>query len=198
MNRYKHLTDLTLPGNSLHLHRAAHSLRQGGIWAYPTEAVWGLGCDPDCDDAVLDLLAMKQRPWEKGLIMVASGVHQIEHLLAPLEPGMRERIMGYWPAPVTVLVPDYEHQVSPLVRGSHDSVAVRVSAYQPVIDLCDAFGGPLVSTSCNPAGRAPARYVWQVRQYFQGQLDGILPGRVGGATRPSRIIDAISGRVLRS
>lgn len=191
------MSELKLPGNSLHLHRAAHSLRQGGVWAYPTEAVWGLGCDPECDDAVIELLELKDRPWEKGLIMVAGSVEQIEHLLAPLAPEVRERVVGYWPGPVTVLLPDPEEQVSPLVRGRHESIAVRVSAYQPVIDLCEAYGGPLVSTSCNPAGREPARYSWQVRRYFEGCLDGILPGRVGGDARPSRIIDAVSGRVLR-
>ncbi len=180
-----------------HLRRCVGTLQQGGVIAYPTEAVWGLGCDPDDWAAVLRLLELKSRPIEKGLILVAGEVAQIEHLLAPLPGALRERALEQWPGPVTCLIPDLADQVPAWLRGNHDSIAVRVSAHPLVRALCDAFGGPLVSTSCNPAGHPAARHPWQVQRYFRGELDGLLPGALGGERRPSRIIDLVDGRIIR-
>ena len=147
------------PWNSYwwHHRQAARSLLAGGVWAYPTEAVWGLGCDPWDEAAVDRVLTLKDRPWRKGLILVAADTDQIRDLLAPLPGALTEKIQRHWPGPSTVLLPDLEKQVPEWIRGAHGSVAVRVSAYLPVVSLCRAFGGPLVSTSCNPASRPPAR-----------------------------------------
>lgn len=180
-----------------HLRRCVQALEAGGIVAYPTEGVWGLGCDPADPAAVEALLALKSRPVTKGLILVAADVAQIEPLLAPLAPAQREKALDHWPGPVTCLLPDPERRVPEWLRGSHPSIAVRVSAHAGVRALCRAFGGPLVSTSCNPAGRPAARSLLQVRRYFRDRLDAILPGELGGAGKPSRIIDLENDRVLR-
>lgn len=180
-----------------HLRRAVEILHQGGVIAYPTEAVWGLGCDPWDEAAVTRILELKQRPQQKGLILVAANPGQIDYLLEPLPEHLRETALQQWPGPVTCLLPDVRGQVPEWLRGRHDSIAVRVSAHPLVAALCEMFGGPLVSTSCNPAGRPAARSPWQVRRYFDGGLDGILPGPLGGRRRPSRIIDLVTNRVLR-
>ena len=180
-----------------HHRQAARSLRAGAVWAYPTEAVWGLGCDPWDEAAVARVLALKNRPRRKGLILVAADTDQVRDLLAALPDALRQEVRSHWPGPTTVLLPDPAGLVPEWVRGQHDSVAVRVSAYEPVVSLCRAFGGPLVSTSCNPASRPPARYSWQARRYFGADVDGYLPGRVAGQRRPSRILDPLSGQVLR-
>lgn len=180
-----------------HLRRCAASLHAGGVIAYPTEAVWGLGCDPDNWEAVLRLLALKSRPVEKGLILVAARVEQVQHLLAPLPETLVQKALSYWPGPVTCVLPDLADQVPLWLRGSHQGIAVRVSAHPLTAALCDCFGGPLVSTSCNPAGHAPARSIWQVRRYFRDRLDAILPGDLGGHRNPSRIIDLVGDRILR-
>jgi len=185
-----------------HLRRAANCLNAGGVLAYPTEAVWGLGCDPFDEAAVSRLLAMKQRPMHKGLILVAASTDQISGLLSPLPAAMQRQATDLWSdpgaGPVTILLPDPEQLVPEWIRGDHDTVAVRVSAHPLVKGLCEAFGGPVVSTSCNPGGRAAARTPWQVQRYFRQELDGWLPGAVGTARRPSRILDLKGGRVLRA
>jgi len=180
-----------------HHRRAAQSMLAGGVWAYPTEAVWGLGCNPWDEAAVERVLALKNRPRRKGLILVAADTGQIRDLLAPLPEPLQQEVCRHWPGPTTVLLPDPHGQVPDWIRGQHQSVAVRVSAYPPVVALCRAFGGPLVSTSCNPASRAPARHSWQARRYFGDGLDGYLPGAVDGRRRPSRILDPHSGQLLR-
>lgn len=176
-----------------HLREASAMLHQGGLVAYPTEAVWGLGCDPFNEPAVAALLELKQRPWDKGLILVAASISQVEDLLGPLSPAQSARAEEHWPGPVTCVIPDPQSRVPEGIRGRHASVAVRVSAHPLVRRLCETFGGAVVSTSCNPAGRPPARQRWQVKRYFPDALDYCLPGSLGGQRQPSRIIDLQTG-----
>ncbi|MBW4935063.1 L-threonylcarbamoyladenylate synthase [Marinobacter sp. F4206] len=185
------------PLSDWQLHCARRTLLDGGVIAYPTEAVWGLGCDPWDIQAVERILELKNRPMNKGMILVASSLEQVRFLLDPLPPELQRAAERHWPGPVTCLLPDVKRQIPQWVRGHHSAIAVRVSSHPVVRALCDAAGMPLVSTSCNPAGRQPARYSWQVRRYFGHQLDWLVPGELGGRRNPSRIIDIVSGQQLR-
>ena len=175
---------------------AAEVLRRGGVVAYPTEAVWGIGCDPAQEKAVRRLLALKRRPARKGLILAAGGMNQFEELLAGLEPAQRARLERSWPGPVSWLVP-HRGRVPPWICGEHASVALRVSAHPLVASLCDAFGGPIVSTSANVAGFPAALEAHQVQRYFGAGVDYFAPGHLGGSLRPSAIRDLVSGEVIR-
>ena len=179
-----------------HLRQAVRCLRRGSLLAYPTEAVWGLGCDPIDLAAVRRLLALKQRPAHKGLILVAAHFSDLEPFLAPLHQSVYNRVMASWPGPVTWLLPALAW-VPIELRGVHDTIAVRVTAHPLLRQLCEAFGGALVSTSANPARRPPARNAWQVRRYFGTRSVPVLAGSTGGAATPSEIRDARNGRVLR-
>lgn len=179
------------------LRQAVRCLRRGGLVAYPTEAVWGLGCDPLRTDSLGRLLALKQRPVHKGLILIAAHFSDLEPFLAPLHQSVYTRVMDSWPGPVTWLLPA-QSWVPVELCGVHDTLAVRVTAHPLARTLCEAFGGALVSTSANPATRPPARSAQRVRHYFGDRLDGLLPGATAGATAPSEIRDARSGRVLRA
>jgi len=175
---------------------AVRALCEGGVIACPTEAVWGLSCDPWNESAVATLLALKHRPVSKGLILVAADTDQIALLMDALSPAQRATATLSWPGPSTWLVP-HHGLVPPWVCGDHATVAVRVSAHPVVRAICTAWGGPLVSTSANPAGARPAREAFQVRRYFGNSLDCFLPGRVGPASRPTVIRDLASGAVIR-
>jgi len=175
--------------------QAARVVRQGGVIAYPTEAVWGLGCDPWDEQAVERLLALKERPVHKGLILVADCIEQFDFLLEDLPAIWQERLAGSWPGPNTWLVP-HQNRLPEWITGQHDTVALRVSDHPGVQALC-ALTGPLVSTSANPAGRPSARSRLRVQQYFPGQLDYVLGGALGGRKNPSLIRDLISGDVVR-
>ena len=185
------------PVSAWQLQRARNTILEGGVIAYPTEAVWGLGCDPWDIQAVERILDLKHRPMDKGMILVAGSVEQVRFLLDPLPVELQRAAEQHWPGPVTCLLPDVEQQVPEWVRGRHSAIAVRVSDHPVVRALCGAAGMPLVSTSCNPAGRQPARYPWQVRRYFGNQLDQIVPGALGGRRNPSQIIDIVTGQQLR-
>lgn len=177
------------------LQQAARVVRQGGVIAYPTEAVWGLGCDPWDELAVDRLLALKERPMAKGLILVADDIRQFDFLLEDLPDIWQERLASTWPGPSTWLVP-HQDRLPEWITGQHNSVALRVSDHPQVRALC-ALTGPLVSTSANPAGRPAARSRLRVEQYFPQQLDMVLGGALGGRKNPSTIRDLITGEVIR-
>jgi len=177
---------------------AAHVIRCGGVIAYPTETVWGLGCDPENSDAIRKILALKQRPREKGLILVADSAATFEPILRPLSDTLRSRFAEVTQTPTSWLVPDLSGQVSCWVKGEHDTVALRVSSHPAVQALSALCGHPLVSTSANPAGFPPARSILRVRQYFADHLDFVLPGDSGFFERPSLVKHLVSGEILRS
>lgn len=188
---------MTQAVSSLRLAVALRAIAAGGVVACPTEAVWGLSCDPESECAVRRLLQLKARPVEKGLILVAASESQLGFLLRDLPENQRSRLRDSWPGPHTWLVP-HRGRIQPWVYGAHDTVAVRVSDHPVVRSLCRAWGGPLVSTSANPGGSQPPRAAFQVRRYFGEQLDALLPGHVGGADRPSQIRNLANGALLRS
>ncbi len=181
---------------------AAECLRAGQVLAYPTEAVWGLGCDPMNEQAFLEILRLKQRPIEKGVILLASQIAQVEHLLSTLRPEIREQVIASWtdrnPAEraTTWLLPA-DQQIPSWIKGNHPQVAVRVTTHPLCIALCNAFQGFIVSTSANPAGLEPARSLQQATQYFGTELN-YLNGDLGFSQEPSRILDAVSGAVIRA
>ncbi len=179
-----------------HLRAATAALAAGGILACPTEAVWGLSCDPLNERACTRLLALKHRHWSKGLILVAADFAQLAPFIEVPSNNALKRATATWPGPATWIFPAAERAPT-WISGDHDGVAVRVSSHPLLRALCRRFGGPLVSTSANPAGRAPARSLHEVRRYFRTGVDVLIPGALGGLAKPTTIRDAASGHILR-
>ncbi|HUH38404.1 MAG TPA: L-threonylcarbamoyladenylate synthase [Spongiibacteraceae bacterium] len=177
---------------------AARCLAAGGVVAYPTEGVWGLGCDPFNSAAVQRLQRIKGRSPDKAFILVAAATDQLASLLAPLSQAQREQLDATWPGPLTWIIPDPTGVVPWWVKGSNETIAVRVSAHPWVAALCRAYGGPLVSTSANRSGQPPVRSRWQLQREFRGDIDHVFAGPLGGARGPSEIRDLATGRVLRA
>lgn len=180
------------------LDAAVASLRGGGVIAYPTEAVWGLGCDPFDEAAVMRLLAIKRREVGKGLVLVAANIAQLDGLVGwnALEPGRHEAVLASWPGANTWALPATP-RVPRWITGDHDSVAVRVSSHPMVAALCRGFGGVLVSTSANAAGEPPARSEADLAPWLREAVDALVPGATGGLERPTPIRDARTGTMLR-
>ena len=170
---------------NFHLQQAVISLKAGGVIAYPTEGVWGLGCLWTDEAAINEILRLKQRPLEKGMIVLCSQLSDIERFLLPLSPAHLQQIAQEYPHPVTWILP-CKLSVPESVRGQHTSIAVRFSRHPLVQALC-AQVGPIISTSANPAGLAAAMSILDVRHYFHDQLSYILPGELGGYSKPSEI-----------
>lgn len=180
---------------SWHLKQAARVIHRGGIVAYPTEGVFGLGCDPLDAAAVFRVLELKGRPVEKGLILIASDFAQLAPYVEALSTAQRRKVFATWPGPVTWLLPA-RAETPWWLTGEHDTLAVRVTAHPLAAALCQAANGPLVSTSANPAGHRPARSPLAVRRMFGRRVDFILHGATGGRAGPSEI-RRLDGSVVR-
>lgn len=179
------------------LRRAAERIARGGVVAYPTEAVFGLGANPDDPAAVQRILDLKRRPAHKGLILIAAEPGDLAPYLGALSDAQWSAVTATWPGPVTWLVP-----ASPdaplLVTGGSTEIAVRVPDHVRARQLCRSWGGALVSTSANRAGHSALRSVTAVRRAFGMRLDDILPGATGGRQNPTTIRSVTTGEVVRA
>lgn len=178
--------------------RAVSVLEQGGIIAYPTEAVYGLGCDPGNAQAVAQLLQIKKRSISKGLILVASSWSQVEALCQSLTEDQKNKLLTPQPdKPITWLIPDDKDRVPYWVKGNHRKFALRISSHPVVRDLCDAFGGPIISTSANYSGAQALKNKIKLLKILSKQIDYIVPGSLGSSAAPSEIRDIESNQIIR-
>ena len=178
------------------LHFAARCIRCGGVIAYPTEAVFGLGCDPANWSAVQRLLTLKNRSWRKGLILIASEQRQLEPWVGKFRSSWSDQLEHSWPGPTTWLLPAAP-DCPDWLTGEHDTLAVRVTAHPLVRHLCDILDSALVSTSANASGQRPARSVLEIRLRLGSRIDFVLPGSLGGQQQPTEIRDLASGQFVR-
>ncbi|MFI3189275.1 threonylcarbamoyl-AMP synthase [Crenothrix sp. D3] len=174
---------------------AVQQLNAGKVIAYPTEAVYGLGCNPLNEAAVMHLLDIKQRPIEKGLILIAASLQQLEPYLI-LNDEILARITPTWPGPVTWVIPA-QASVPKWLTGEHNSLAVRVTAHPVAQQLCRDYGHPLVSTSANETTQPALRAAAEVLSVFADRDIFILDGKVGELGQETAIYDAVSGTRLR-
>jgi L-threonylcarbamoyladenylate synthase len=177
------------------IRHAAHCIRRGGIIAYPTETVYGLGCDPLNAAAVNAINILKGRDASKGLILLASRLQQLDALIEVADPDDRAAIVGErqptsWVVPARARAPRW-------ITGRHQTVAIRISTHPLVIELCDSLDHALVSTSANPAGKKPSLNALQLHHYFDGLVDAMLISNHNCSGRPSSIRDLKSRKLLR-
>jgi L-threonylcarbamoyladenylate synthase len=182
------------------LNNALKILQSQGVIAYPTESVFGLGCDPDCEAAIQKILLLKQRPAHKGLILIAASIEQLEKYadFSLLTDTQLTEIKKTWPGPTTWIVP-CQKNLSKLISGDFDSVAVRVTAHPIVRQICLAFAKPIISTSANLSGLEAALNSQQINNMFKNNplLTLVIDAPVSGLSTPTQIFDASTGKRLR-
>lgn len=180
----------------LAIDRAARIVRAGGVIAYPTEAVFGLGCLPDDRRAVMRILRVKRRSWRKGLVLIGASLEQLErYAVLPPEP-RRSEVLATWPGPVTWALPA-RRSTPRWITGGRDTVAVRLTAHPLARRLCARARSALVSTSANVSRRPPHRRLLPLRHELGRALDCVLAGELGGLAQPTAIRDARTGQFLR-
>ena len=188
----KFWTDTSDMAGSENIRHASRIVRSGGVIAYPTEGVFGLGCLPTDYAAVSRVLAIKKRSEALGFILIYSHTEQLN--------GWAElsNVSLNTPAnrPVTWIVPASD-AVPTWIRGAHSGVAVRLSTHPVANALCTATGSCLVSTSANLSGRMPVRNAHVLRRQFGTLVDYIVPGRCGPAAGASEIRHLETGNIVR-
>ena len=179
--------------------QAVNVLHQGGVIAYPTEAVFGLGCDPKNLSAVKKILDLKLRKKQKGLILIASNFEQLKSYIQPLEKNIENKLLDSWQekkTAITWLVP-VDNNISMYLKGQFDTLAVRVSHHPIVKELCEKFAGAIISTSANIATQEAARTAEKVKEIFADKIDFIIEGETDLNAQPSEIRDALTDKIIR-
>ncbi len=171
-------------------------INRGGIIAYPTEAVYGLGCDPFNAQAVARLVKLKQRDPNKGLILIADTWSRLEDLVLAIPSARQTEINQSWPGPVTWVF-EASDRVPSWIMSPDQRIACRVTAHPIAAEICQCVQQAIVSTSANMSGEPPLRSAAQVEMVFAGQLDYIVPGSLGDLEQPTTIRDAKTGKTLR-
>ncbi len=151
------------------LRQFARHIQHDGLVCYPTEGVWGLGCHPLSASAFARLLAIKQRPRAKGVILVAANIKQIQPYVE-IDAVLQQQLAHYWPGFVSCILPASSDCPSYLT-GKHHSLAVRVTAYPPLQALCLYAQTAIVSSSANISGQPSVTTLQQARRLFGQQVD---------------------------
>ena len=178
------------------IENAVTALRAGGVIAYPTEYCYGLGCDPNNDQALERLIGIKRRRAEQGVILIAAELDHVHHYAELDTLPLAEKIRDSWPGPNTWLLPTKE-SVSSWVKGHHNTVAMRVTAHPTSRLLCEKFGGAIVSTSANRHGQKVLMSASAIADEMGVELDCIVDAPLGGASEPSVIQHGVSGERQR-
>lgn len=188
--------------NILSIPDAVVKLQQGEVIAYPTEAVYGLGCDPQNATALNYLLALKNRDANKGLILIASDIKQVDFYIdySTLSKDVKDNLLNNKELFVTWLLPiNFKNKevINKQIYGQYDTIAVRISNHVVVKQLCTLFGKPIISTSANISGETEIKQQQQLHDLFENKIAGIVEGELGKYTKPSTIIDARTGKIIR-
>ena len=192
---------------------AASCLEQGKIIAYPTEAVYGLGCDPTNSTALNNLVLLKKRSLDQGVILIASSIEQLEFYVntnayinalsmvrtSSIISGGLNIDLDHFTTWVLPINQNNIEDIHPIIYGKHDSIAIRVSTHPIVVELCNLFNGPIISTSANISGQAAIKDKNLLQQLVADnpQIAGIVEGALGGYDKPSQIINGITGQLIR-
>jgi L-threonylcarbamoyladenylate synthase len=179
-----------------HLQKACSAIQADGLITYPTEGVFGIGCNPLSEPALSRLIRLKQRHPNKGFILIASKLDMLRPYMRPLPKAIAQKVFATWPGPVTWIVPA-ANNLSPLLNGNRDTIAVRVSAHPFVQAICNTLGHALVSSSANISGHPPISSVKCLEQTLGKDIDYIVPLSPGKLLKPTPIFDALTGLQLR-
>ncbi|CAN5860910.1 hypothetical protein BH18ACI5_BH18ACI5_08800 [soil metagenome] len=178
------------PTSAAALARAAALIRGGGLVAYPTDTVYGLGCDPRNPAAVARLFNAKGRDAKRASPLIGASIEQLSsfvHLTA-----MAQRLAEmFWPGPLS-LVMKARPEISPLVLGGLDTAAVRVPADATARNLAEAAGFVITATSANMSGQPPVARASLISSTLASQLDFILDGGTLAGGAVSTIVDVTS------
>ena len=182
----------TLPADGDSIPEAAAILRRGGLVAFPTETVYGLGADAENAAAMRALLAAKGRPADHPVIVHLADAALVEQFAADVPPAARQLAAAFWPGPMT-LVLRRSQRVSDLVTGGLDTVGLRVPGHPVAQALLRELNGPIAAPSANRFGRVSCTRAQHVALELAGHIDLIVDGGECGVGIESTIID-VSGK----
>jgi L-threonylcarbamoyladenylate synthase len=147
-------------------------LNHGGLILYPTDTIWGIGCDATNVDAVKKVYALKQRDDNKALIVLLDSVDHLDHYVVNV-PEMARELLDVAVKPLTIIY-DGAYNVAPNLLGENDSLGIRIPHEEFAQRLCTEFGKPLVSTSANKSGAPSAKTFADISDEIKQHVDYVV------------------------
>ena len=175
--------------------KAAALLKRGGIVAFPTETVYGLGADAFNPRAVARVFEAKKRPFFDPLIVHVASVRQAEDLWKEVPVAARLLMKHFWPGPLTLVLPKSK-KIPAIVTAGLDTVAVRMPAHPAALHLIRSLGRPIAAPSANPFGRTSPTRALSVSEDLAGRVDLILDGGPAKVGVESTVIQIEKGRCV--
>jgi len=182
--------------NNSKLSEFIKSVKNGAIFAYPTEAVFGLGCNINNKNSIIKILTIKKRDASKGLIVISDSFEKISDLIDSKYHKILDESDMNTEIPTTWLCPASNKALNE-ITGNTGKIALRITKHPVAYNLCRALNFPIVSTSANLAGKKPLTNVQEVVESFEKEIDYVIEGEVDIKKAPSRIVDLVSKKVLR-
>ena len=183
--------------NAIDVAMGARLITLGAVVAYPTEACFGIGCDPTNRSALKRIARIKNRPVGKGLIVIAHNVESLLPYLSIQNESILDQPLATWPGPYTWIFP-VSSWASNLLCSADKTIAVRVTAHSVAAHLSRLAGGAIISTSANRHGLTPIRQYVHVERCLGKQLDFVVRGTLGHQKKPTQIRDAMTGHLVRA
>lgn len=176
------------------IRHAAHIIRRGGIIAYPTDTIYGLGCNPFNIEAVERINTIKQRPANKQFILLAAHIDQVRSLI--VLDSDHKSLISLSTEPTSWIVKASQHAPCWLT-DKDNSLTFRISKNETVEKLCSALGHAVISTSANISGKKPAKNALEIHRYFHNTVDKILASNKKLTGSPSKIIRLCDNHIIR-
>jgi len=170
-------------------------LKSGEVIGYPTEAVYGIGCDPWNQSSVEKIAKIKGRESSKTFLMVASSIDQLTDLIDIST--LSRQVTSSWPGHTTWLITAKENVPHWLQDEQTNKVGIRISNHPLVRELCNKFGKPIISTSANISGKEEIKNQQEFMKTFSSDINYLVDGDLGDYDKASMIIDMQTNKKIR-
>ena len=174
---------------------AVEYIKKGEIIAYPTEAVYGIGCDPWNQKSVEKIYKIKKRVSNKPFILVASDINHLNNLINI--GSLTDDVLSSWPGHVTWLIPALSEAPQWLIDGSTGLIAIRISNHKIIKQICSIFGKPIISTSANMSSEKPFISKEDMTKNFSSSVPLLVEGEIGSYPNTSIIKNMLTGEKIR-
>jgi L-threonylcarbamoyladenylate synthase len=171
---------------------ASEIIKNGGNAIYPTEGIYGIGCDPFNKSSVENIFDIKGRDLTKNFIILASNIKYLKRIIDNNLFKNKALIDGSF---TTWVVPT--NKDCPLWLSTNKSIAIRITNHPVVDELCENIGGPVISTSANCSNQKYTDNITAIENIFDGKIDCIVKGQLGNEKKSSMIKDILTNKILR-
>lgn len=163
-------------------------LKNGGVIAFPTETLYGLGADASNEAAIEKIFEIKGRDFKNPILVVIGDVTHLDAFAADIPEEAQKLMDRFWPGPLTIVF-RAAPSVSPKLTAGSGKIGIRLTSHPVAMAIAERLGGPLTATSANLSGAPECSSAAEVLSQMEGKLDGVVDGGHTPGGKGSTIVD---------